>query len=114
MSLLQQLYGELGIDSERLSVSIPKPKRKFHVHDRFVRDDGTYYRGEPSVRVVTDFEGRLKRKHRDTRPSNEWEAYYAVLWASTIRSIVKASRVSFSDICAALDQKSPFQRRDFW
>lgn len=55
-----------------------------------------------------------RRRWRDVRTSNEWEAFYAAVWTGTMRSVADAAGTSVSRVARALGDRSPFSARHVW
>ncbi len=53
-------------------------------------------------------------RYRDLRPSDDYEAMQAAMWAISLEAVADEAETSFSRVAAALQQRSPFNVRRFW
>lgn len=72
------------------------------------------YRPTRDSYELRDREGRIKLVRRDVRSSNDWEAYYAALWSSSLKAVADEAGVSFSKVAYGLRQYGPMDVRRFW
>jgi hypothetical protein len=76
--------------------------RQFHYRKAHEPERPLDRRGVPCVR------------YRDLRPSDDYEAMQAAMWTFSLETIADEVGTSFSRLAVAIQQRSPFNVRNFW